>query len=280
MASLQERAEAAEEAEDLQSALELWRELARREGESYSLLRYGSLAKRMEKWDEAESAFSEALRQDPGSSLILECIGDLWARRTDKDEDESFGVAKQWFLRALEYERNARLLTRLGATFQALGDGAAARDAFEQAIELNPRYEEALYNLAQVEEETDPQKAAELLERAIEIDPDYALAHQKLGVLYEEVKDLTRAEYHFRRSLEIDPVDYWSGLYLANNLGVQGRNEEAERMYRFATSLRSDYVEGFEFFARFLESVGKNREAGAVRARAAQISEDQIANGD
>lgn len=280
MDSLQEQAEAAEEAEDLQLAFELWRELVRREGESYSLLRYGSLAKRMEKWDEAESAFSEAMHRDPGFALILECIGDLWARRTDKDTAESFGVAKQWFLKALEHGRSARLLTRLGLTYRALGDSAAAEGAFKQAVEVDPEYEEALYNLALNEKETDPQMAAELLERAIEIDPDYALAHHELGGLYEGLQDLTRAEYHFRRSLEIDPADYWSGLFLANALAVQGRNEEAEKMYRFATSLNPELVGGFEFFARFLESIGKKSEAAAARAWAAQISGNQATSGN
>ncbi|HWG20596.1 MAG TPA: tetratricopeptide repeat protein [Terracidiphilus sp.] len=207
MDSLHERAEAAEAAEDLQLAFELWKELAEREDGSNSLLRYGSLAKRLEKWDEAEIAFSEALRRSPGSTLILECIGDLWARRADKDTPESFEIAKQWFQKALENGRSARLLNRLGATYRALGDITKARDAFEQAIELDPRYEEALYNLALIEEEVDAQKTVELLERAIEIDSDYGLAHHELGGVYEGLKDLTRAEYHFRRSIEIDPGD-------------------------------------------------------------------------
>ena len=104
----------------------------------------------------------------------------------------------------------------------------------------DPDYEEALYNLAVLDEKRSPQRSIELLERAIQIDPDYAIAHQALGRLYQRARDLVRAEYHFRRSLEIDPADYWSNMYMANLLGVLGRNEEAERTYRLAISLHPE----------------------------------------
>jgi Tfp pilus assembly protein PilF len=149
----------------------------------------------------------------------------------------------------------------------ALGDSTAAQDAFVQAIQIDPRYEEAMYNLAGMHEKDDPASAIELLEKAIEIDADYSLAHQRLGIPLHRSGDLIRAEYHFRRSLEADPTDYWSHLYLANCLAVQGRMNEAERAYRFVTSLQPENAGGLEFFADFLESQGKVQEALAVRAK-------------
>jgi len=264
---LENRAEEAEEAQDLQTALELWRELAARNQEVSFFVRYGSVAEKLERWEEAENAFTQALRLEPTSSLIMENMGSLWAYRTDKGEADSFQTAKQWFLHALKHERNARLLTHLGATYVALDDNAAARDTFEEAITIDPDYEEALYNLAALDEKTNPQRSVELLERAIQIDPDYAIAHQMLGRLFQRAQDLPRAEYHFRRSLEIDPADYWSNMYMANLLGVQGRNAEAEQVYRFATSLHPEIAGGIETFARFLESIGKDEEARKVRTQ-------------
>jgi tetratricopeptide (TPR) repeat protein len=240
MDSLEERAEKAEEAEDLQMALALWEELATKSQDPAFFVRYGRVAEKLKRWEEAENAFTKALRLDPTSSLIMENIGSLWANRTDKDESDSFQTARGWFLQALKYERHARLLTQLGATYLALDDNLAARDTFDEAIRLDPDYEEALYNLAVLDEKRSPQRSIELLERAIQIDPDYAIAHQALGRLYQRARDLVRAEYHFRRSLEIDPADYWSNMYMANLLGVLGRNEEAERTYRLAISLHPE----------------------------------------
>jgi Tfp pilus assembly protein PilF len=265
---LENQAEEAEEAGDLPTAFEAWKELAIKNQDPAFFIRYGSVAKKLERWEEAENAFAQALRLDPTSSLIMENMGSLWAHRSDKNESDSLENAKQWFLRALKHERHARLLTQLGATYYSMDDNTSARTAFEEAIRIDPEYEEALYFLAVLDEKTNPQKSMELLERAIQIDPDYAMAHQVLGRLSQRAKDLTRAEYHFRRSLEIDPADYWSNMYMANLLGVLGRNEEAEQAYRFATSLHPEIAGGVETFGRFLESIGKQEEAAKLRARA------------
>ena len=266
MDPIEKRAEEAERAEDLETAYELWKQLAAVNNDDESLLvRYGRVAEKLGKWEEAERAFTKAFRLAPTASWILENIGGLWAHRTDKNEHESFETAKRWFLEALKSERSARLLTQLGATHVALNDNPAARMAFEEALQVDPNYEEALYNLGVLEEEPNPQKAIDLLERAIRIDAEYAEAHQVLGRLYQRAKDLVRADYHFRRSLDIDPADYWSNLYLANLLATQGRAREAEQMYRLATSLHPEIAGGIDLYADFLESIGKAEEAAAVR---------------
>jgi len=264
---LEQKAEKAEDNGDLETARALWKEIAARNHDATSFVSYGRLATKTNRWDEAESAFGEALRLDPKFSLALEGMGILWFERTDRDDAESFQAARDWYLRAIKLDRNAGVLTLLGCSYLALGDFTAAQAAFEEAIQVDPQYEEAMYNLAGMHEERNPARAVELLERAIEIDPDYSLAHQRLGVLRHHGGDLIRAEYHFRRSLEADPTDYWSHLYLANCLGVQGRETEAERTYRFVTSLQPENEGGLRFFANFLESIGKKEDARAIRAK-------------
>ena len=269
---LEDRARKADEAGDLTSALTLWSELAHRQRDPVFFLRYGHVARELERWEEAEGAIDEAIRLDPNSALAFELMGILWSKRTDKEDSESFEIAKRFFLKAAAIDRNPRILTLLGCNYRDLEDGAAARAAFTEAIELDPDYEEALYNLASVQAETDPQRSIELLERAVTIDPDYFLAHQELGSLYHKLKDLPKAEYHFLRCLEIDPADYWSLLHLANNLAVQGRNDEAEQRYRVAITMYAEMKGGYEFFANFLDSIGKQQDASQVRAAGKLVS--------
>jgi tetratricopeptide (TPR) repeat protein len=265
MDSLEDKAENAEECGDLELASELWKELALRERDPVFFARYGSVAEELERWDEAESAFAEALRLRPNFALVMQAMGDLWASRTDRGEDESFENAKNWFLKALQLKRNAGTLILLGATYRALGDDSSARRTYTEALQLEANNAEALYGLAASEADWDRQKAIEHLERAVEISPNYFIAYQELGKLHQKDGDLPRAEYDFRRSLEIEPGDMWSLLYLANALAVQGRIGEAEATYRLATNLHPGNKDGAEFFAEFLVSIGKKREAASVR---------------
>jgi tetratricopeptide (TPR) repeat protein len=266
MDPLEDEAKKNEESGDLESALCLWKELATKNNDPLLFCDYGRVAEKLGLWDEAENAFATALRTDQRFPLALEGMGSLWFTRTDKADEDSYQAAKEWFQRALKYERNARVLTFLGATYAAAGDIHEAQSAFEEAIRFDPDYEEALYNLAKIEKETDQRRAIELLERAIAIDPGYSLAHQELGRVYQHAGDLTSAEYHFRRSLDGDPTDYWSHLFLANLFAAQGKDLEAEKMYRFATSVHPEIRAGVEFFARFLSSIGKQDEAATLRA--------------
>jgi len=264
---LEDEAEQAEENGDLKTACALRKEIAAKSQSAASFFSYGLLATRLEQWEDAEDAFASALHLDPSFSPGMEGMGILWHKRTDRGEAESFQIARDWYLKAIKLDSNARALTLLGCAYVALGDSTAAQTAFEDALKLDPRYEEALYNLARRQEESNPARARELLEKAIEIDADYFLAHQRLGILRQRSGDLIRAEYHFRRSLETDPTHYGSHLYLANCLAVQGREEEAEQTYRFATSLQPENAVGLEFFANFLESIGKKEAASTLRAR-------------
>lgn len=262
---LEDKAEKAESEGDLPTALQLWRELAQRTQDAGFFCRYGRVAEELSRWDEAETAFREALRLDPGFNLAMGCMGSLWLSRLDKERDESLRIAREWFLKALQHERSACVLTFLGSVDVALGDDLPARQAFEEAISLEPDYEEALFNLATLVKKDNLTKAVLLLRRAIEIDAHYAAAHRELGIVLHRAGSLEESEYHLRRALELDPPDYWAHMYLANLLGVQGRNAEAEQTYRFATTLHPEIKDGIEIFARFLDFVGKTREAAALR---------------
>jgi hypothetical protein len=63
-------------------------------------------------------------------------------------------------------------------------------------------------------------------------------------------------------------------MHLANLLGVQGKNAEAEQTYRLATTLHPEITEGTEIFARFLDSLGKEKEATAIRRRSDPSSQE------
>jgi tetratricopeptide (TPR) repeat protein len=263
--NLESEAREAEESGNLELAVSIWKRIAESSNNGVHFLQYGRIAQKLGRWQESEVAYSRALEIKPNSSVLLECMGSLWAHRDDKDELESFEEAQVWFLRACEIKKSPHLLTQLGAVQVALEDDDAAAKSFEEALRLDDCYEEAMYNLAVLHTETQPNDAVRLLERAIEIDPAYGLAHQKLGVLIQKRGDLANAEYHFRRCLEINPKDYWSMLYLANALSAQGKLAESGEEYARAVALDPTIEAGPLFYAKLLGFMGKHEKAVEMR---------------
>jgi len=272
MDSLREQAIAADESGDSPLAFELWGKLAENDTDGLPSLKYGALAVELKRWEIAEDALMAALRLRPRASIVKVFLGRLWAERRDRERIQALQTAKRWYLGSVERKKSAPIISLLGAVHVRLKEIPEAKAAFEEAIGIDPNYHEAMYNLAVLEENTNPERCVALLQKAIGIDPEYSIAHQALGRTLQKLGDLTSAEQHFRNCLEIDPNDYWSLLYLANLLAVLGRNEEAEQTYRHAVDLEPDWEGGLRYFAKFLASIGKRAEAAELRSRAVRIA--------
>ncbi len=98
-----------------------------------------------------------------------------------------------------------------GATgHRVAGRIGAARDAYRRALELNPRHEDALYYLGNMELELGRyDEAHSAWARLVQINPSSPRAHSRLGDLYACMdpgapRDLAKAEAEFRRALELN----------------------------------------------------------------------------
>src|SRR5690348_6459652 len=147
MSTLQEHAQSAEDTGDFELAYSIWYELASKERDPVLFCRTGAAAEKTNKWHEAETAFRKALAIDPMFEQAMESLGSLFLTRTDGDPDRDLLEAKEWFERALRITRGPRVLTFLGSTYAALKDDKAAREALNEAVRLDPTYEEAYFNL-------------------------------------------------------------------------------------------------------------------------------------
>lgn len=266
MEFLEEIAKRAEEQGDLKRAFDAWDRLSANSEDPVHFCRLGYVARNLGMWDKAENAFLDALRVEPQLPEALQGLGIVYLYRPHSELSRDAAIATDYFARALELQPSAHGATLLGTAHAVRGNDEEARAAYARALLIDNNYEEAYYNMAKLEENANPTNAIELLETAIRIEPKYSLAHRELGRLYEDRGDFPRAEYHFRRSLEIDPTDYWSHLFLANLLAVQGKSAEAEATYRFVTTVHPEMKGGVEFFARFLDSIGRHQDATVLRA--------------
>lgn len=127
-------------------------------------------------------------------------------------------------------------LSFLGFAYIQHGNEEAAIAAYRQALEIDPHYEEASYNLATLLVTSDPVEAKSLFRAALHEDPEYGIAHREFGKLLNRqgVADCAAAEKHLRRAVELMPNDPWALLFLGNCLYTQGRRLHALAVFKQA----------------------------------------------
>jgi Tfp pilus assembly protein PilF len=266
MSSLHEQAEAAEAIGQLQNAVELLEKACQTDPDPPTLCKLGRLRQKLGRWQPAEEAFLAALAIDRSFTIVMLFLGILNIHREDIDGYASMQQAATWLEKAIAIEPSAIAYNLLGVTFCHRDDPNSARHAFESAIEVDDKFEEAYYNLAGLPG-TGLERKRELYQRAIQLDPDYALAHQKLGVVEHKQKNFPAAEYHFRRAVELNTLDVFSHLYLANLLAVKRDIKGAEAEFRAAIAVDCpSRTKAVEFFAVFLDRQGRHEEAAQIRS--------------
>lgn len=166
-----------------------------------------------------------------GAPSVLERyrLGLVWLREAD-----GASRALALFQQALDQtsETDIRTRTRLkifiGQAYWELNDFEAGREAYEDAIELDPNNHLALNNLAFAYADIfgQPDRAIPLAERAIRLNPDNANYLDTLGVSYFKMGRLDDAVERLRQSIDLDATA-GNLLHLAQVLIAQGNPNQA-----------------------------------------------------
>ena len=135
------------------SALAVWRELAISNPTRNVFLRLAGCSKKPGLKDEAESAFTSALKIDGRSTPALNGLGLLAIGRGD------FEAAEGYLERSCTVEESASSFSLLGVALRNLGKTLEAEEAYRRAIRLDANYEEAYYNLGVLLREDRPSEA-------------------------------------------------------------------------------------------------------------------------
>ena len=124
--------------------------------------------------------------------------------------------------------RDFKAYLKVGAQSLAAGKLRDAADAFEVALEINPRLPEA---------------------------------HTHLVYVYGQLGEAPKAEEHYRAAIELDPKATEAYFNYGVFLMRQGKLAEAEQAFRKAVATDSHYAEGHSNLGYLLESEGKPAEA-------------------
>jgi tetratricopeptide (TPR) repeat protein len=106
---------------------------------------------------------------------------------------------------ALTRDERLAVENKRGVAFINMQRVAEAREAFESALAIEPRYAPALVNIGNLHlEDGDVDGAIRYYERAVLCDDDYALAHHNLGVAYKRLGRTGDAVRELRKATRLE----------------------------------------------------------------------------
>jgi tetratricopeptide (TPR) repeat protein len=127
--------------------------------------------------------------------------------------------------------RTAAELTREAEAALDAGDEERGVELLQKALKIQPRHEEANYQLGRIYQEKDRDDlAVPFLERAVQTDPEDAKSQFRLGEAYLGVHENERALSTFYRAMELDPDRGGPYAKAAQALLRLGREAEARRI--------------------------------------------------
>jgi tetratricopeptide (TPR) repeat protein len=105
----------------------------------------------------------------------------------------------------LSREERLAVENKRGVAFVNMHRIPEAREAFEAALAIDPRYAPALVNVGNLHLEAgEVEEAIGYYERAVRSDDDYALAHHNLGVAYKRLGRTGDAVRELRKATRLE----------------------------------------------------------------------------
>lgn len=131
--------------------------------------------------------------------------------------------------RLVEEEATAPVLTDLAVTLARQGRLDEAASRLGAALEADPAYAEAHYNLGVVRAARGDRSAAEAAyRRTLDLAPRHPEAHNNLGVILAGRGDLESALEHFRTAMEADPE--WAEAHFNRGVALDRAGRPAEAL--------------------------------------------------
>ena len=165
----------------------------------------------------------------------------LWKGVIARENDGDVAVARACYEKALEIDPRFDLaLYNLGASYISRKEKnyAKAREYYLKVLKVNPDYKEACYAIGMTYGYEDNYAVAKIwMEKAIALDPGFLTAHKFLGVVLGEMKDYAGAIASYETALHLDPTNADIYVRKAKMELALGKNDEALRDLEFALDL-------------------------------------------
>ena len=184
--------------------------------------------------DEAENA----LKANPDDLNARRVLARIYTQQisdsqsTKIDEGMAHKAIDEYKIITAKDPTDTDSLVMLGRLDKVVNDSVDAEAAFKKAIAADPDDEDAMIGLAGIYSDSgDSKKASELLEKIAQKDPS-ARALAMLANNYEQMKEYSLAADTLKRAVEVDPSRTELKQFLAQDLAMSNRLDEALKVYQ------------------------------------------------
>ncbi|CAG2105928.1 unnamed protein product [Medioppia subpectinata] len=166
---------------------------------------------------------------------------------------------------------NAKVHYNIAKSAADSGLKEKAIDEYREAIRLNPEYEHAFNNLANILKEFGKlQESKQLLTTAVNIKPTFATAWMNLGIVEAALNEYREAEISYLKAIK-HRNRYADCFYNLGNLYVkQNRFEDAFIVWRNATQIKPKLLSAFNNLILMLDNMGSYERALTIGVEALQ----------
>lgn len=220
-----------------------------------ALIGLAEAQRRLERFDDAETALQQALRQAPRNSRIWYILGRV-AEGAGKPEQAA--IARQNFQRLTAARRHFDQ----GQVYARRGQLADADAELTRAIEVDSSFTEAWLRLGALRiENGQPAEALEVLQQVAARWPDHPEVDNLRGEAMLQLGDLEGALTAFGATLKRNPASVPARLGQGRAHFAASRFDEARAEFRQALDLSPDEHEAYYFLGLVYAHQGRTREA-------------------
>jgi Tetratricopeptide repeat len=163
-------------------------------------------------------------------------MGELWFQVLPRNPRDRMALGQDFYKhlaqRTLDYNehvlkenpRDAEAHTRAGRARLYFGDVRAALDHYNAAVQANPNYDRAWYELGFIYmRQNQLEGAQKAFENVVRLNPEDYEAQGNLGMIFMQKGDVRHAEAYLRAALKINPNDALARENLERVLKASGR---------------------------------------------------------
>ncbi len=181
------------------SELELWRDCVKKSPQKERVHHnLGFVYYEMERLDDAEEEFEQALRLNPRYALSMYNLGLVYYSKGSMDE------AIHYYQKAIELDsKSPDSFYNLGIAYYHKGLYEKAIRVYQKVLQLNPNYENGHNSLGLAYKKLKQwDKAIRSFQEELRRHPENVYTHLYLGEVYMENKECSKALTHFQKALE------------------------------------------------------------------------------